>query len=376
MFNLKILYTGLLCLAICCRSLLTTTLLPLISNLTTQPTNHTHKEKMENNQKNLERFYQTKTGSIIRWFLTKKIVSQATGPFFADLSLSRYYINTFLKHNPEIIRHADQFESPIPGDLTSYKTFNQFFYRKLTASAFQERCSLCKDAMNVVSPADCHISVISDLSKNPDFYVKGCKFNLQTFLGSGREDIAREYADGILLLFRLAPDDYHRFHFPFDCTPSQPVRIKGRLESVNPIAYTPTTEEGRQGLYSPKVQPLLVNERHFIQLKTDLFDDVLCVAIGAMMIGKIHETYTPLVHVKRCAEMGYFAFGGSSLVLIFKKGTIAVNANLVTASMNIPEYKDIFRKFTHGQGSHIHYPEYPIKMGEPIAVSSKKTNKT
>jgi phosphatidylserine decarboxylase len=266
---------------------------------------------------------------------------------------------------------VSQFEAPIPGDLTSYKTFNQFFYRRLTSDAFSERCSLCHDEHSVVSPADCHLSVIPNLSENPDFYVKGCKFDLRTFLGSGREELAQEYADGTLLLFRLSPDDYHRFHFPFDCIPSSPVRVKGCLESVNPIAYTPSTKEGKQGLYSPGVQPLLVNERHFMTLKSDVFGEVLCVPVGAMMIGKIHETYKPDVLANRCDEMGYFAFGGSSLVLIFKKGVICVNKNLVDECINIPEYKDIFKKFTEGKGSEVCYPEASIKMGERIAVLQK-----
>jgi phosphatidylserine decarboxylase len=43
-----------------------------------------------------------------------------------------------------------------------------------------------------------------------------------------------------------------------------------------------------------------------------------------MLVGKIVLTYTPNLSYKKGTEMGYFEFGGSTIVLAFKKDTIKV----------------------------------------------------
>jgi phosphatidylserine decarboxylase len=326
------------------------------------------------NQKNLESMYQTKLGSIKRRFMKEKPVSKAIGTFFADLPISKPYIKNFLKIYPDIAEHADEFVTP-KGGITQYSTFNKFFYRKLSKKGYELR-PIDKQADSVVSPADCHLFVVSDLSKNPDFFVKGCKFNLETFLKS--EDLAKTYSKGTLLLFRLAPNDYHRFHFPFDCKPSVPKVINGDLESVNPIAYTPTvTPQYKNGkeIYTPKVQPLTENERHLITLQSQQFGEVICVIVGAMAVGKIYETYVPRMAKQKAFtkgdEMGYFAFGASTIVLIFAPEKIAVEKEFLQKSApdNIPTYGDVFKKYTDGKS--VDYPESKISMGQRVATRSK-----
>ena len=138
-----------------------------------------------------------------------------------------------------------------------------------------------------------------------------------------------------MLLFRLAPQDYHRFHFPFDCVPSKVKFIHGKLESVNPVVY----QSG--------VQPLTENERHLITLNSQNFGHVQFVPVGAMVVGKIVETFTPNLFYNKGAEAGYFAFGGSSIVMIFKKYEIKVAD-----------------KILHNSQNNI---ETAIKMGQPVA---------
>ena len=60
--------------------------------------------------------------------------------------------------------------------------------------------------------------------------------------------------------------------------------------------------------------------------------DVIFVSIGAMVVGKIIETYTPEKECKKGDEMGYFAFGGSSLVMLFKPNVIECNTDLIDHS--------------------------------------------
>lgn len=325
----------------------------------------------QSNQVFLENLYQKKSANAKRRFMRAPIVSKAVGALYADAPTSRPYIKKFLKKYPDILLQADQFETP-KGGLTAFKTFNHFFYRKLSKKGYELR-PVDRNRYVVVSPADCSLFVVPDLSKDPDFFVKGCKFNLEKFIADKK--LAKQYKDGILLLFRLAPNDYHRFHFPFDCIPSMPKRIHGFLESVNPIAYTPTSGlyyKNGKIIYSSQNQPLTENERHLIMLKSDIFGDVICVIIGAMMVGCIRETYVEGLKIQsvftKGFEMGYFAFGGSSIALIFKRGTVNVDEQFIvkSGSANIPSYDQVYQKYTNN--GTVKYPESKIKMGQRIAV--------
>ena len=122
------------------------------------------------------------------------------------------------------------------------------------------------------------------------------------------------------MIFRLAPPDYHRFHFPFACIPGNPRIITGKLESVNPVVY------------ASGIQPLVENERHVIELKSNVAGDVVMIPVGACFVGKIIETFKAGLPYNKGDEVGYFAFGGSTVVLLFKKNTITLRDDLVRYS--------------------------------------------
>lgn len=241
--------------------------------------------------------YTNKFGKIVRVLLTWRWLSSVSG-FWADSKISRFFINSFIKSYK-----IDMSEYEIPAD--GYKTFNEFFYRKLKPGARL----IDLNPNSVVSPADCSLLVIERLNSESSFFVKESKFNLEAFLQN--KNLASEFVQGTVFLFRLAPHNYHRFHFPFDCVANQPQRIKGKFESVNPVVY-------KSG-----VQPLTENERHLIILNSEKFGKVLFVSVGAMLVGKVVETYDSTKFHKKGDEVGYFAFGGSSIVMIFQKGVVA-----------------------------------------------------
>lgn len=266
--------------------------------------------------------YKKKIGKFVRPLFTNHFTSNFL-EYAANCSLSRYCINSFIKKHK-----IDMSEFIIP--IGGYKSFNDFFYRKLKPGAR----TINFDENTVTSPADCKIFAIPKLDSNSTFFVKNCKFDLKLFLNN--ESLAKDYQNGTLLLFRLAPQDYHRFHVPFDCVPNKAELLNGKLESVNPTVYL------------SGIQPLTTNERHLIKLKSNNFDQVLFVPVGAMMVGKIKETYTPNQFYKKGEELGYFAFGGSSIVMIFKPNVIKVNDQIIQNSSN--------------------QTETSIKMGQSIAT--------
>lgn len=204
---------------------------------------------------------------------------------------------------------ADFADSP-----ASYRSFNEFFFRKLKPSARP----IDTDESSVVFPADGRHLGFARASDITGVFVKGQKFDLPSLLGDRR--LGEKYADGSLVLSRLCPVDYHRFHFPAAGIPGQTRHIEGPLFSVNPIAL-------RQQLAY-----LWTNKRAITELQTERFGTVICMEIGATCVGTIEQTFTPGQPITKGAEKGYFAFGGSSTLTIFESGVIQLEADLLENS--------------------------------------------
>jgi phosphatidylserine decarboxylase len=199
-------------------------------------------------------------------------------------------------------------------DPESFRSFNEFFYRKLKPEARP----IDADPNSVVFPADGRHLGFQKASAIESFFVKGQRFDLAALLGS--KDLAAVYADGPLVLSRLCPVDYHRFHFPVAGVPSPTQVLNGPLFSVSPLAL-------RENL-----NYLWENKRTITRLETVRFGNVLVLEIGATCVGSIHQTYTPGKLVEKGAEKGYFAFGGSSTITVFEPGRIKLSEDLLDHS--------------------------------------------
>lgn len=193
----------------------------------------------------------------------------------------------------------------------SYRSFNEFFSRKLKPSARP----VDTDPESVVFPADGRHLGFDRASQIAGVFVKGQKFDLTALLGDAA--LAARFADGALVLSRLCPVDYHRFHFPAAGVPGETRLINGPLYSVNPIAL-------RKNLGY-----LWTNKRTVTELRTEHLGTVLCMEIGATCVGTIRQTFSPETAVAKGAEKGYFAFGGSSTITIFEPGAVKLAADLV-----------------------------------------------
>jgi phosphatidylserine decarboxylase len=200
------------------------------------------------------------------------------------------------------------------GAPESYRTFNEFFYRRLKSGARP----VDPDPAAVVFPADGRHLGFPDASRIDGVFVKGQRFDLARLLGNA--GLAARYAHGSLVLSRLCPVDYHRFHFPLAGKPSETKLLNGPLYSVNPIAL-------RRNLAY-----LWENRRTLTTLKTKTFGDVLLLEIGATNVGSIVQTYEPGRAVAKGDEKGYFRFGGSSTLLLFEPDRLRLADDLVAQS--------------------------------------------
>ena len=215
------------------------------------------------------------------------------------------------KKIPSFIKEADININEAKKRVEDFTSFNDFFYREL-----KEGARTINFSENVLtSPADGKILVFENLDKEKEFFIKGDKFTLKEFFSN--ESLATKYKDGIFMIIRLAPVDYHRFHFPADGKIGKSTLIDGLYYSVSTHAV------------KKNFRILCENKREYSILKTKNFGDIAMFEVGATMVGGIKQSYTPNTFVKKGQEKGYFYFGGSTCVLVFEKDKIKIDRDLI-----------------------------------------------
>uniref|UniRef100_A0A0E0JTW7 phosphatidylserine decarboxylase n=1 Tax=Oryza punctata TaxID=4537 RepID=A0A0E0JTW7_ORYPU len=156
--------------------------------------------------------------------------------------------------------------------LESFKTFNEFFIRQLKPGA---RPIACYEQDTIATcAADSRLMTFSSVDESTRLWIKGRKFSIEGLLGKDVHSDA--LCNGSLVVFRLAPQDYHRFHVPVSGTLEKFVEIPGCLYTVNPIAVN-----------SKYCNVFTENKRVVSIISTSEFGKVAFVAIGATMVGSI-----------------------------------------------------------------------------------------
>ena len=122
-----------------------------------------------------------------------------------------------------------------------------------------------------------------------------------------KEKWAETFSEGPLVVARLCPVDYHRYHYPDDGLVLESYRVPGILHSVNPIAL------------KQKSEIFLKNERQVSILETKNFGKLAYIEVGATCVGKIIQS-SKSKNFSRGEEKGYFLFGGSTVILLGEKG--------------------------------------------------------
>jgi phosphatidylserine decarboxylase len=200
------------------------------------------------------------------------------------------------------------------GQPEFFPTFNAFFARKLKRAA--RPIAPGKDV--VVFPADGRHFAIPNLAENHGIFVKGVPFDVAALLRN--DSLAEKFARGSMLISRLCPVDYHRFHFPCEGRPDAAKDIHGPLYSVSPVAL--------------RQRPTLLweNKRSLTRMQSDACGEVLLLEIGATCVGSIKQTYAAGNPVEKGDEKGYFLFGGSCCITLFEPERVTFSSELVEQS--------------------------------------------
>lgn len=195
-------------------------------------------------------------------------------------------------------------------EKTTFHSFNDFFTRRLRPDARP----ISEEEAAVIAVADSKVMTYP-ISKNGIFHVKKRDYTLQELICD--EQVAAQFMGGTCLVYRLAMDDYHRYCYPDSGRKLAARAIPGVLHSVRPIAHQ-------------HARVFSENTRHWQLLETTHSGRVLYMEVGAMLVGKIHDHGA--VSFVKGQEKGYFAYGGSSIVICYQKNHVKIDEDIVTAN--------------------------------------------
>ncbi len=274
--------------------------------------------KQNNSQdKLLRNLYNTNFGEKSLKILTHKYFSKTAG-FILNSKFSKIAIDKFIKENNININEYEGYP---------YKSYNDFFIRKIKKE--YRPFDMNKD--HFISPCDSKL-LVHEISENNTYTIKDVNYTFYELTKSKK--IANKFKGGYLMIFRLSVDDYHRYYYVDDGKKTRNVKIDGLYHTVNPIATNtlPIYKE---------------NKREMCILKSENFDDLMLMEIGAMVVGKI-VNYHQDTPVKRGQEKGRFEFGGSTVIIAVKKDILKIDEDILENTKNGFETK--------------------VKLGEKIAV--------
>lgn len=215
---------------------------------------------------------------------------------------------------PSFIEYHKLNTAEIRDPLDSFTTFNKFFYRHLKQEA--RPVENPENPSRLVSAADCRLMSFETVDEATRLWIKGREFSVERLLGPTFKDEAHKFVGGALGIFRLAPQDYHRFHSPVDGKVGPVTLISGEYYTVNPQAIR------------TKLDVYGENVRKIVPIDSPQFGKVMAVCIGAMMVGSIVITANEGDELRRGDELGYFAFGGSTVVVLFEKDRVEWDEDL------------------------------------------------
>jgi len=206
-----------------------------------------------------------------------------------------------------------------PSNIDDYKTFEDFFTRAHAPGSRPIHES--DNPSKAVVVADSRVVVYETLFTAKTLWIKGQDFSISNLAMD--TNIGEKFEGAAVASFRLSPQDYHRYHSPVTGRIKLFRSVPGDYYQVDPIA-----------LHSD-VDILTRNRREYVLIDAEEFGEVLFVAIGATDVGtvQIHTQWQKNgARIKKGDELGYFQFGGSSIVVAFQAGRIAFDQDLIDLS--------------------------------------------
>jgi phosphatidylserine decarboxylase len=258
----------------------------------------------------IEWLYESNSGKTLSNLICKAPLSKFYGAL-QDLSWSQQKVAPFIKKFN--IKMEDYLPEDGRSETSPYSSFNQFFIRRFRPG----RRPIVQSPHEMAAFSEARYFGYESVSDDETVPVKGYNLKPKSLLANTKWE--KTFEDGPLLLARLCPVDYHRYHYPDDGTIVDDYRVSGLYHSVNPLAL------------KQKQDILITNERHVTIIDTINFGKLAYIEVGAICVGKIIQS-KPLDKGRAFArgeEKGYFLFGGSTVIVIGEKGKWTPSADIL-----------------------------------------------
>jgi phosphatidylserine decarboxylase len=203
-----------------------------------------------------------------------------------------------------------------------YTCFNEFFARELKDG--MRPVDDLGDNKVVSSPSDCRLTAFPTIDLATKYWIKGFGFTVAKLLGS--DELAQQFDGGSIVVARLAPQDYHRWHSPVNGTVESEKTIPGAYYTVNPQAIN---EKGTMDVFCENKRSVMLIKRK------ETGTSVAVIAVGAMLVGSIEYNQgldQPGAELSRGQCIGAFKYGGSTVINLYPKGEVVLDQDLVTNS--------------------------------------------
>lgn len=260
---------------------------------------------------------------LLQYILPKQAITTVAGKLanLAGGKLTTAVIRWFVK------RYSVNMAEAAQPDISTYKTFNDFFTRPLKNNA--------RPLANAdfTCPVDGAISQFGNIAADQIFQAKGHAYSTTSLVG-GDAGLAKQFENGHFACLYLSPKDYHRIHMPCDGELRRMIYVPGALFSVNP-----TTAQGVPGLFAR-------NERVVCEFNSEQHGSFVMVLVGATIVGSMatvwHDSANGVINpprtrrvrewsyhnqnirLKQGEEMGRFLLG-STVVVLFSKDSLNFN---------------------------------------------------
>ena len=230
-----------------------------------------------------------------------------------------------------------------------FESFNDFLTRKLRPGVRP----IAEPSNNsiIVAPCDANVHTITNnliIGINDTFSIKNISYNITAILGS--QEKAELFNGGTMIQLGLDVFNYHRYH---SC-------VTGYIKEIDQIGgvyyYWPynITGDGSKGVYSNEIgikwdelnrrgivyieyQPGMSygdhewktsdDDKQNINIKGNINGDenritIALIAIGMAEVSSVNFEINPDMQINKGDEIGYFAYGGSAMAILFPRDSI------------------------------------------------------
>jgi Phosphatidylserine decarboxylase len=223
---------------------------------------------------------------------------------FMDTIDSTKTLDTFI-NNPKY-KIDDYIKGP-----SGWLTYNQFLARQLKPGK-RPIADRCNDRV-IISPADSTFMGYQQIEENSTIEVKGLTYSVSELLADSA--YRNNFKGGIFAHSFLGIEDYHRYHVPVGGVIREVKNIPGKtwvnetkkpdgtIESVDDVGFQFTHTRGHIIIES-------------------VVGLVAIMPVGMGHISSVNLTVEEDTKLVKGDEFGFFAFGGSDIIMLFEKNRV------------------------------------------------------